>query len=141
MENIKKVVGVAFVEYGKLLIVQSKRSKTTNSYTLIGGGVEENERLVDACIREVKEEIHNNFSITEADLIPILGFKETALSDPNVLVEMSLYLCTKKIDVDLIPNDEILAYHWFEIGETSYNLSSSILNHFLPYAIEKGLIY
>ena len=37
----QKVVGIAFVENGKLLIVQSHKSSKTNSWTFIGGGVEE----------------------------------------------------------------------------------------------------
>lgn len=37
---IQKVVGVAFIENGKLLIVQSHRSSKTNSWTFVGGGVE-----------------------------------------------------------------------------------------------------
>ena len=38
---IQKVVGIAFIEDGKLLIVQSLRSSKTNSWTFVGGGVEE----------------------------------------------------------------------------------------------------
>ena len=36
--------GIAFVEDGKLLIVQSHRSSQTNSWTFVGGGVEEGNR-------------------------------------------------------------------------------------------------
>ena len=141
METVKKVVGVAFIENGRLLIVKSLRSSTTNVWTLIGGGVEEGEEPIEAAIREVSEEIHNGFTITESDLIPVMGFKETAASDPNLVVEMNIYLCNKSIDVHLTPDDEILEYHWFRLGETDYSVSSSIRDHFLPYAIEKGLIY
>ena len=34
---IQKVVGIAFVEDGKLLIVQSHRSSQTNSWIFVGG--------------------------------------------------------------------------------------------------------
>ena len=37
MEKLKRVVGIAFVEEGKLLIVRSQRSTATNSWTLVGG--------------------------------------------------------------------------------------------------------
>ena len=40
MEKLKRVVGIAFVEDGKLLIVKSQRSNKTNSWTLVGGGIE-----------------------------------------------------------------------------------------------------
>lgn len=139
--EMQKVVGVAFIEDGKLLIVQSQRSKTTNSWTFVGGEVEKGETVMQAAVREVKEEIHNGFTITEKDLVPLLCFKEHAASDPTLMIEMTIFLCNKKIAVALIPNDEILSYHWFEIGETAYNISSAIRDHFIPYAVVEGLLY
>jgi len=46
MNKIQQVVGIAFIENNKLLIVQSKKSSRTNSYTFIGGGVEEKRRYL-----------------------------------------------------------------------------------------------
>ena len=140
MEKVKKVVGVAFVEDGKLLIVRSVRSSTTNSWTLVGGGVETGETDIMAALREVNEEIGQGFEFCEEDLLPIMGFKEAAASDSDITIEMNMFLATKPIHVSLIPNDEILEYHWYSLGETEYNLSSSILEHFLPYAVQKGLL-
>ena len=71
----------------------------------------------------------------------ILRFKEAAASDSDITIEFNMFLATKKIHVSLIPNDEILDYHWYSIGETEYNLSSSIVDHFLPYAIQKGILF
>lgn len=141
MEKLKKVVGIAFIEDGKLLIVRSQRSNKTNSWTLIGGGVESNETEIVAALREVNEEIGQGFEFCEEDLLPIMCFKEMAASDSDVIIEMNMFLAKKKIHVSLIPNDEILEYHWYKIGEKNYNLSSSIQEHFLPYAIQKGLIF
>lgn len=141
MEKIKKVVGVAFIENGKLLIVRSKRSSTTNSWTLVGGGVESGETEIIAALREVNEEIGQGFEFCEEDLLPIMCFKEAAASDSDITIEMNMFLAMKQIHVSLIPNDEILDYHWYSLGEIEYNLSSSILDHFLPYAIQKGLIF
>ncbi len=140
MEKLKRVVSVAFVENNKLLIVKSQRSSTTNSWTLVGGGIETGETEITAALREVNEEIGQGFEFCEEDLLPILCFKEAAQSDSEVIIEMNMFLATKKIHVSLIPNDEILDYHWYSIGEVEYNLSSSIRDHFLPYAIEKGLL-
>lgn len=141
MEKLKRVVGVAFIENGKLLIVRSVRSSVTNSWTLIGGGIEAGETEIMAALREVKEEVGQGFEFCEEDLLPIMCFKEVALSDSDVIVEMNLFLSTKSIHVSLIPNDEILDYHWYSPGDIEYNLSSSIRDHFLPYAIQKGLIF
>ena len=137
---IQKVVGIAFIEDGKLLIVQSLRSSKTNSWTFVGGGVEEGETLVEAAVREVGEEIHNNFVITPGDLEELFTFKEHAASDPNKMIEMTVFLSKKKIDVPLTTNAEILHYHWYKLGE-DYNISSSIKEHFLPYAQKNNLIY
>lgn len=141
MEKLKKVVGVAFIENGKLLIVKSQRSSTTNSWTLVGGGVETGETEIIAALREVNEEVGQGFEFCEEDLLPIMCFKETSASDNDIIIEMNMFLATKPIHVSLIPNDEILDYHWYSLGETEYNLSSSILDHFLPYAIQKGIIF
>ena len=140
MEKIKKVVGVAFIEDGKLLIVRSVRSSATNSWTLIGGGVETGETEITAALREVNEEVGQGFEFCEEDLLPIMCFKEAAASDSDITIEMNMFLATKPIHVSLIPNDEILDYHWYSLGETEYNLSSSIVEHFIPYAIQKGLL-
>lgn len=141
MEKLKRVVGIAFVEEGKLLIVRSQRSNVTNSWTLVGGGIETGETVITAALREVNEEVGQGFEFCEEDLLPIMCFKELAASDNDVIIEMNMFLATKKIHVDLIPNDEILEYHWYKLGETNFNLSSSIREHFLPYAIQKGIIF
>ncbi|MBE6156932.1 MAG: NUDIX domain-containing protein [Firmicutes bacterium] len=141
MERLKRVVGVAFIENGKLLIVKSVRSSATNSWTLVGGGIEAGETEITAALREVNEEIGQGFEFCEEDLLPIMCFKEAAESDSDVIIEMNMFLATKKIHVSLIPNDEILDYHWYSLGETEFNLSSSIRDRFLPYAIQKGLIF
>ena len=141
MEKLKRVVGVAFIEDGKLLIVKSQRSRTTHSWTLVGGGVETGETEITAALREVNEEVGQGFEFCEEDLLPIMCFKEAAASDSDVIIEMNMFLATKKIHISLIPNDEILDYHWYSLGETEYNLSSSIRDHFLPYAIQKGVLF
>ena len=84
---IQKVVGVAFIEDGKLLIVQSHRSSKTNSWTFVGGGVEDGETLMEAAIREISEEIHNDFKITADDLVELFTFREHAASDPNKMIK------------------------------------------------------
>lgn len=142
MRKEKKVVGVAFIKDGKLLIVQSVRSSKNNIWTLVGGGVEDGETEVEAAIREVREEIHNGFEIVEEDLKPVMCFKECASSDPEVDIMMTMFICTKPLDnVCLMADFEILRYHWYKVGDTNYKISSAIRDHFLPFAISEGLIY
>lgn len=138
----KKTVGVAFLNDGKLLIVQSVRSSKNNIWTLIGGGVEPSESEVEAALREVREEIHNGFEIKEEDLTPLMCFKESAASDPDITITMTLFLCHKSLsEVPFSSDFEILKYHWFKVGEKEYQLSSAIRDHFIPYAISEGLLY
>ncbi|NMA51265.1 MAG: NUDIX domain-containing protein [Mollicutes bacterium] len=141
MGKMKKVIGVAFIEDGKLLIVQSVRSSKNNIWTLIGGGVAAGESEVEAAIREVGEEIHNGFEIKEEDLIPVMCFKEAAASDPETTIIMTIFICTKKIDTYFSPDHEILKYHWYKLGEKEYQLSSAIRDHFVPFAIDEGILY
>ncbi len=136
--KIKQVVGIAFIENNKLLIVQSRKSSKTNSYTFIGGGVEEGETLVEAAKREVSEEIHSGFTIKEEELELVFEKTEQAASDPNLTISMHVFLAHKKINVPLIPNNEILTYHWYSIDE-DYNVSNSIRD-FLEYAKENNII-
>lgn len=139
--KIKKVVGVAFVEDGKILIVKSVRSSHNNIWTLVGGGVEDGETEVEAAIREVSEEIHNGFTITESDLKPVMCFKEAAASDPELQIIMTMFICTKKIDVPLSPYFEVIDYHWYKLGESEYKISSAIRDHFIPFAVNEGILY
>ena len=142
MRKEKKVVGVAFIKDGKLLIVQSVRSSKNNIWTLIGGGIEEGETEVEAAIREVREEIHNGFEIAEEDLKPLMCFKECAASDPELDIVMTIFICNKSLDDVCFSSDfEILKYHWYKLGESEYKISSAIRDHFLPFAISEGLLF
>ena len=141
MAKEKKVVGIAFIHEGKLLIVQSVRSSHNNIWTMIGGGVNEGESEVEAAIREVGEEIHNGYTIKEEDLRPVMCFKESAASDPEMTIIMTMFICTKPIDVALSPDFEILKYHWYKLGEADYKISSAIRDHFIPFAVNEGIMY
>ena len=50
MEKLNRVIGVAFIKDGKLLICESVRSAGVGEYTLIGGGVQEGELLSEAVV-------------------------------------------------------------------------------------------
>ncbi len=136
--KIKEVVGIAFIENNKLLIVQSRKSSKTNSYTFIGGGVEEGETLIEAAKREVSEEIHGGFTINDDELELVFEQTEQAASNPNLTIRMHVFLAHKKINVPLVPNEEILIYHWYSLGE-NYNVSNSIRD-FLNFAKENNII-
>lgn len=135
------VVGTAFIKDGKLLISMSKRSAKKGKFTLVGGGVENGETFKEAARRECQEEINNGFDILEEELDEILCFREPALSDPKLNIEMHMMLSKKDIDVELLPNDEILEYRWYSLGEDEGCLSTAIKDHFIPWAIEHNIMY
>ena len=140
MENLIYVVGTAFVKDKKVLISMSQRSAKKGKYTLVGGGVEKGETFKEAARRECQEEIANGFDIKEEELKEIMAFREPALSDPSLMIEMHLMLALKEIDVELEPNDEIVEYKWFELGDDDSEVSSAIKDHFIPWAIENNLM-
>jgi ADP-ribose pyrophosphatase YjhB (NUDIX family) len=134
MDNLIYVVGTAFVQDGKLLISMSQRSAKKGRYTLVGGGVEKGETFKEAARRECQEEIANGFE-------EILCFREPALSDPTLTIEMHMMRSLKKVDVELVPNDEIIEYKWFSLGDDDSQLASSIRYHFIPWAVENNIMY
>jgi len=141
MEDLIYVVGIAFVKDGKLLVSMSQRSAKIGKYTLVGGGVEKGETYKEAARRECQEEIANGFDIQENELKEILCFREPALSNPELTIEMHMMLALKPVDVELIPNDEIIEYIWYTLGEDDSQLASAIRDHFIPWAIENNIIY
>ena len=122
-----------------VLILQSRKSSKTNSWTLVGGVVEEGETLIQAAIREVVEEIASGFVISEKDLELTMSFEETAASDPSKRMNMNIFLSNKNIDVELKTSEEILEFYWYSIGD-EHKVSNSIKDHLLPMLIEKGLM-
>lgn len=141
MENLIYVVGTAFVKNGKVLISMSQRSSKKGKYTLVGGGVEKGETFKEAARREIQEEIANGFDIQEEELEEILCFREPALSDPNLTIEMHMMLSKKPIDVELIPNEEIIEYKWYGLEDDDSYISTAIRDHFIPWAIENKVMY
>ncbi len=141
MENLIYVVGTAFVRDGKLLVSMSQRSAKKGRYTLVGGGVEKGETFKEAAIRECKEEIGNGFDIKEDELVEILNFREPALSDPSLTIEMHMMRALKDVDVELVPNDEIVEYVWYSLGDDDSQLASAIKDHFIPWAIQNKVMY
>lgn len=141
MDELIYVVGTAFVKDGKLLISMSQRSSKKGKFTLVGGGVEKGETFKEAARREIREEIANGFDIREDELKEILCFREPALSDPSLMIEMHMMLALKDVDVELLPNDEIIEYRWLSLGDDESILASAIKDHFIPWAKENKIMY
>ena len=141
MDNLIYVVGTAFISNGKVLVSMSQRSSKKGKYTLVGGSVEKGETFKEAARGECLEEIANGFNIEERELEEILCFREAALSDPNLTIEMHMMLSKKEINVELIPNEEIIEYKWFGLEDDDSYVSTAIKDHFIPWAVSNKLMY
>ena len=118
----------------------SQRSSKKGKFTLVGGGVEKGETFKEAARRECQEEIGEGFDILETELEEILCFREPALSDPSLTIEMHMMLSHKDINVELKPNDEIIEYRWFKLGDDDSILATAIKDHLIPWAIENNIM-
>lgn len=133
MEKIHKTVFAVFIKDNKLLTVKSVRSAKQNMYTLVGGSVEEDETILEAAVRECKEEINENLEIKQLDFIELFNFIEPAASDPNLLIDITILLYKKELDIELKPDLEIIDYNWVSCDEENYNFSSTITDYVFPW--------
>jgi 8-oxo-dGTP pyrophosphatase MutT (NUDIX family) len=115
-----------------------RSSKKTKMYTLIGGKVnKEDKDIYEAIIRECKEEL--NVDINKEEFKLILEFTERAGSDPNLIINMHMFMTNHKIDELPLPNEEVLEYKWFTIGDNEDELCDSIKFHLLPFLKEHNI--
>ena len=135
----KQIVGIAFIKNNKLLIVKSAKSAKDNLFTLVGGAVEEHETLLEGAIREIKEEVDYNLEVKEDELEFITSYVEPAASDPNLIIKMNIFLARHSIEDVQNCNPEIIESKWYKI-EDEENVSSSIKEHFIPYAIVNNIL-
>lgn len=127
-----EVVTVAFVDKNRLLVVKPRSSRKSNKYTLIGGKVEKDESMIDAIIRETKEEL--GLILNKGDLKLVLEFEEVSASDANLKINMHMFISNRVVKYpQKDANIEILEYKWIDIYDESDNLSDSISKHLLPY--------
>jgi 8-oxo-dGTP diphosphatase len=75
-------VSAAIIRDGKVLIVRRARAPAAGLYTLPGGGVELGETLVEAVVREVREE-----TALVVEPVALAGFREAIARDSDGRVE------------------------------------------------------
>ena len=133
------IVGIAFIKNNQVLIVKSAKSAKNDLFTLVGGSVEEGETILEGCKREIKEEVDYNLDVLDEELEFITSYVEPAASDPNLLINMHLFIAHHDIDGVKNCNPEIIESKWFKVGDQE-NISSSIKDHLIPYAIKNGIL-
>jgi len=125
------VVTAVFLKNNSILLAKPRSSMKSNKYTLIGGKVKDGEDYKDAIIREVKEEL--KIDLTKAELNLILEFEEVSASDPDLKINMHMFIANREVLTLPNTNEEILDYRWYDINDNELELSDSIKNHLIPY--------
>ena len=103
------VVGVIVEQHGKILIVQESKPGRERLYSVPGGHVEHNETLLQAAVREVKEE-----SGYDVELVGLIGVFQTVW--PHINVSGPVF-AAKVVGGSAMPSKEHPEVRWVNIAE------------------------
>ena len=131
------VVGTMFFKENKLLIDKPRKRAT---YQMIGGRVEENEKPLEAAIRECHEELGDKAIFDEAKLELVMDFDEIATSDSNLKIHFYVYKYDGLLEGELTASEEIESFLWYDSSNGIEILSNTLKNEVVPYCIENNLI-
>lgn len=104
-------------DFSKILLLKrnkEKRDLNKASWGNIGGRVEWGEKLVQACIREAKEEIGINLDSNQIKLLDIKEITENPIA-PSVHFLQFLYATHLDEYEKITLDDESEEYQWFEV--------------------------
>jgi len=108
-------VSAAIFRNGKVLVVRRARKPALNLYTLPGGAVEAGETLVEAAIREVREE--TSLSI---EPVALAGHREVIARDDQGKVErhfVILCFASRWLSGEPVLSDELNDSRWVDPSE------------------------
>lgn len=135
---MKQVVGTLFFKNGKLLIDKPRKRMT---YQMVGGSVEDGEEIIDAAIRECREELGAKAIFDSSKIKFLMEFDEIATSDPNLKIHMNIFIYEGVLEGSLTLSDEIESFMWFGKDDDINILSNTLKNEIVPYCIENKLIF
>jgi ADP-ribose pyrophosphatase YjhB (NUDIX family) len=105
-------VSAAIIRDGKVLIVRRARSPAAGLYTLPGGGVEIGETLMEAVVREVREE-----TALVVEPVALAGYREAIARDGDGRVErhfVILPFAARWIAGEPVLSDELSDAMWLD---------------------------
>ena len=135
---MKQVAGTLFFNNGKVLLVKPRRRPTLQ---VVGGSVEEGETILEAAIRECREELGSKAIFNPDKITFLMDFEEQATSDPNLKIHMNLYLYNGKLEGNFTTSEEIEYFKWFGVEDDFNLLSYALKNVIIPYCKDNNLIY
>ena len=115
MEELNTTL-LLIIKDGKILLPQKKRGFGEGKFNGVGGKIKENESVVNAMIRETKEEInvtpknYQQFGFTE--------FYEF-YKDKEIKINMTTFVATD-YEGDITESEEMKPY-WFDINNIPFN--------------------
>ena len=118
-------VSAAIIRNGKVLVVRRARKPALSLYTLPGGTVEAGETLIDAVVREVREE-------TSLDIEPVAlaGHREVIARDAQRRIErhfVILSFAARWRAGEPVLNDELDDARWLDPAElTAYRTTEGL---------------
>jgi 8-oxo-dGTP diphosphatase len=108
-------VSAAIIRNGKVLIVRRARPPAGGLYTLPGGGVEVGETLIEAVVREVREE-----TALAIEPVALAGYREAITRDGEGRIErhfVILPFAARWIAGEPMLNDELSEAMWLDPSE------------------------
>ena len=105
-------VSAAIIRNGKVLIVRRARPPAAGLYTLPGGGVELGETLVEAVVREVREE-----TALVVEPVALAGYREAIARDSDGRIErhfVILPFAAKWIAGEPVLSEELSEAKWLD---------------------------
>jgi len=105
-------VSAAIIRDGKVLIVRRARPPAGGLYTLPGGGVEVGETLLEAVVREVREE-----TALAVEPVALAGYREAIVRDAEGRIErhfVILPFAARWIAGEPVLNDELSEAMWLD---------------------------
>jgi len=112
-------------DFSKILLLKrnaAKRAKHGSDWGNIGGKMELGEKIIDACIREIKEEIGVVFNPEKLTLVEI---RERPLSDAHHAVNFA-HVALLDEGEEITLNDESDEHRWFDINNLPEKMIDSV---------------
>ena len=103
---------------------------------MIGGKVEDGETVLEAAIRECKEELGSKVILDKNLFKLVMDFDEIATSDPNLHIHFYVFEYMGDLIGELTTSDEIEKFLWYESSLGNDILSNTLKNEVVPYCLK-----
>ena len=132
-----KVVGTMFFKDKKLLIDKPRKRAT---FQMIGGKVKNGESVLDAAIRECREELGDKDIFDNKLFELVMEFDEIATSDGKTPIHFYVFKYNGELQGKLSVSEEIEEFKWYTTADGKDILSNTLKNEVIPYCLKNNLI-